>query len=68
LRKIVFALVRDDESTSSKAEEVNIAPGDTGRELKCEFNLVKDSTVVLPKMEDKTVAEDNLADADTEIG
>ena len=68
LRKIVFALVRDDESTCSKAEEINIAPGDPGRESKCEFNLVKDSTVVLPKLEDKIIAEDELEDADTEIG
>ena len=55
-------------ATSSKAEEVIIAPGDPGRELKCEFNLVKDSTVVLPKQEDKILAEDELEDADTEIG
>jgi len=30
--------------------------------------LVKDSTVVLPKLEDKIVAEDELEDVDTEIG
>jgi len=47
-----------------KAEEVNIAPSDPRRELKCEFNFVKDSTVVLPKLEDKVIAEDEFGDAD----
>jgi len=40
---------------------------DLGRELKCEFNLVKDSIDSLPKLEDKIIAEDELGDADTEI-
>ena len=57
LRKIVFTLVRDDESSYSKADEVNTALYDElnhpGEGLIYEFNSVEHLTLKYPKPENK---------------